>query len=143
MKLPVVALTALCLGAVALAADDDRAKLTGTWQSSSGSETWVLQDKGETWHIAYTQGNQKPAEFDCAADGRDCNVKEAGHAAKVSLYFNGPRLVELETKGAEVIKRRFAVGQQGDQMDVEVIPVVSTEKAATVHFKRVSATASK
>jgi hypothetical protein len=141
MKLQLVALMALMPGVFAFAADDDRAKLSGTW--ASGSETWVLTAKGDTWHIAYSQGNQKPAEFDCAADGRDCNVKEAGHPAKVSLYFNGPKLVELETKGTEIIKRRFAVGEQGDQMDVEVIPVVSTEKPATLHFKRVSATASK
>jgi hypothetical protein len=138
MNIRIMAVAALCLGSVAFAADD-RAKLNGTWQSSNGSETWVLQDKGETWHIAYSQGNQKPAEFDCAADGRDCNVKEAGHSAKVSLYFNGPRLVELETKGTEVIKRRFAIAEQGDLMDVEVIPVVSTtEKPATLHFKRVT-----
>jgi hypothetical protein len=138
MNLRAVAWPALFLGVVALAADADRAKLTGTWQSSSGSQTWVLQDKGDTWHIAYSQGNQKPAEFDCAADGRDCTVKELGRSAKVSLYFNGPKLVELETKGTEVIKRRFTVAEQGDQMDVEVIPVVSAEKPATSHFKRVT-----
>jgi hypothetical protein len=39
-----MALTAICLGTVAFAADEDRAKLNGTWQSSNGSETWVLQD---------------------------------------------------------------------------------------------------
>ncbi len=143
MNTRLVALAASLLGAIALAADDDRAKLNGTWESSGGSETWVLAAKGDVWHISYSQGNQKPAEFECAADGHDCNVKEAGHPAKISLYFNGPKLVELETKGTEVIKRRFTVGEKGDQMDVELIPVVSAEKPVTVSFKRVSATASK
>jgi len=148
MNLRVVAQTTLLLSIVGFTYGDDRGSLVGTWESQSGGDTggratWVLEEKGEIWHIAYSEGNQKPAEFDCAADGRECTVKESGHAAKISLWFSGPMLVELETKGSEVIKRRFAIAERGDEMNVEVIPVVSKVKPATLHFKRTNLTASK
>ena len=137
MNLRNVALMVLLSGAAAFSAEADRAKLTGAWESQGDNRaTWVLEAKGDTWHISYSEGAQKPTEFECATDGRECNVKELGHGAKISLWFNGPMLVELETKGSEVVKRRFAVAPQGDQMDVEVIPIVSTAKAETLHFRR-------
>ena len=137
MILRIVALTTLCLTAAALAGDADKAKFTGAWELQGDSRaTWVLEAKGDTWHISYSQENQKTEEFECVTDGRECNVKDSGRAAKISLWFNGPKLVELETKGPEVVKRRFAVAERGDEMDVEVIPIVSNAKAETLHFKR-------
>ncbi len=146
MNVRVVGLTALLLGASAFAGDAEWAKLMGAWQSQGGTDnagraTWLLEAKGDAVHVTYLEGNQKLAEFECDTSGRECAAKDSGHPAKISLWFNGPTLVELETKGPEIVKRRFAVAGTGEEMDVELIPVVSKSKAETVHFKRTKAAA--
>jgi hypothetical protein len=148
MILRAVSLMTFFLSVAAFADDADKAKLAGAWELQAGTDTdgritWVLEAKGDTWHVSYSEGNQKPAQFECATDGRECAVKTWGHAAKVSFWFNGPKLVELETKGQEVIKRRFAIAERGDEMEVEVIPIVSSAKAETLHFKRANSAATK
>jgi hypothetical protein len=70
-----------------------------------------------------------------------CDVKTAGKKATVSLWFNGPRLVEMETKGSDVVKRRFTILPQGDVMEMEVIPIVPSGKTESVQFKRAQLTA--
>ena len=72
--------------------------------------------------------------------GKECGVKDAGRRAKVSMYFNGPKLVEMETgaKGTPVVKRRFSIAADGDTMDLETIPLVPAGPTETTHFKRVS-----
>jgi hypothetical protein len=61
----------------------------------------------------------------------------------VSVWFSGPKLVELETKGSEVIKRRFQVAGQGDTMQLEVISIVPDGRTETKMLKRVEASTSK
>jgi hypothetical protein len=141
MKLWVVGVISLLFGVSAFAGDAEWARLMGAWESqerpdNAGRMTWLLEAKGDAVHVTYLQGNQKLAEFECDTSGRECPAKDSGHAAKISLWFNGPMLVALETKGSEVVKRRFAVAGTGEEMDVELIPVVSKSKAETVHFKR-------
>jgi hypothetical protein len=68
-------------------------------------------------------------------------VKDAGRHAKVTFYFNGAKLVQLETRGSKVVKRRFSVDDQGDSMEVEEIPVVPEGKTVIEQFKRVQASA--
>ncbi len=82
------------------------------------------------------------AEFECDTTGRECAAKDSGRSVKISLWFNGSTLVALETKGEEVVKRRFAVAGTGEEMDVELIPVVSKSKPETAHFKRAKVVAS-
>jgi hypothetical protein len=136
-----VGLAAVVFSVAAFADDTDRAKLMGAWESQGGGDhesrvTWLLEAKGDAMHITCLQGTQKLAEFECDTNGKECATKVSGHTAKVSLWFNGPKLVELETKGSEVVKRRFAIAGAGEEMDVEIIPIVSDSKAETVHFKR-------
>jgi hypothetical protein len=140
MNLGMVGIAALIFGVAAFADDAERAKLMGAWESQNGtgsnSETWLLEAKGDAVHITYLQGAKKLAEFECDTDGKDCATKVAGHSAKVALWFNGSKLVELETRGSEVVKRRFAIAGAGEEMDLEIIPIASESKAETVHFKR-------
>jgi hypothetical protein len=144
MNVRAVGLAVLMFGVAALADDTERAKLMGAWESESGTDhgssvIWLLEAKGGVLHIANLQGSQKLAEFECDTNGKECATKVSGRAAKISLWFNGPKLVELETKGSEVVKRRFAISGAGEEMDVEIIPIVSESKAETVHFKRAKA----
>jgi hypothetical protein len=140
MNLHIAGLAVVIAGAAAFAGDADRAKLMGGWESQNGTgsnkETWLFEAKGDAVHVTYLQGDKKLAEFECDTDGKDCATKVGGHSAKVSLWFNGPKLVELETRGSEVVKRRFAVAGAGEEMDLEIIPIASDSKAETLHFKR-------
>src|ERR1700691_1628615 len=98
MNLRIIGLAMLVCGVAAFADDGDRAKLIGAWESQSGGDnnkvTWLLEAKGDAMHITYMRGTQKLAEFECDTDGKECATKESGHAAKVSLWYNGPKLVE-------------------------------------------------
>jgi hypothetical protein len=143
MTVSIVVLVASLFAATALADDSaDRARLGGAWQiqNEAGTQSlavWILEEKRDAIHITYSQGDQKFAEFECNTVGRECDMKDSGRQAKVSIWFSGPKLVELETRGSEVTKRRFAVSGQGDTMELEVIPIVPAGKTETKQLKRV------
>ncbi len=48
----------------------------------------------------------------------------------------GPKLVEMETTGTQVVKRRFTVTGNGDTMDLQNYLLVPDGQAETTHFKR-------
>jgi hypothetical protein len=62
-----------------------------------------------------------------------------GHDAKVSLWYNGPKLVEMVTEGAHAVKRRYAVSADGANLGVEIIPVVPEGRPETLTLLRRSA----
>ncbi len=135
--------------ATAWAADSgEHLKLSGAWQvqneaGKGPAPVWVLQEKGDAIHVSYSQGDQKLSEFECNAMGRECKIKDSGRQATVSMWFSGPKLIELETKGSEVVKRRFAVSDQGDTMELEVIPIVPVGRSETKLLKRLQASGMK
>jgi hypothetical protein len=130
----------LLIGAAAVAADNgDRDKLFLSWVESgnSSASTWTFSGNGDSFHVTQLDGTAKIADYPCQADGKQCTVKLAGKKAEVSMWFNGPKLVLLETQGPIVVKRRFAVLEQGDTMEMELIPIVPGGKTETIQFKRV------
>ena len=134
---------AVLLTAPALFADDsaDRAKLNGAWQSQDEAHAvWTLEEQGAAIHISNSQGDKKLSEFVCNL-GVECEIKEAGRKVKVTVYFNGPKLVVFETRGEEVFKRRFGMATAGDVLELETIPVVPDGKTETVHFTRLQTAA--
>lgn len=143
MTTGMVMVTASLFAATAWAGDSaDHSKLGGAWQvqgeaRKGPASVWVLEEKGDAIHVTYSQGDQKLSEFECNALGRECEIKDSGRQAKVSMWFSGPKLVELETKGSEVVKRRFALSGQGDTMELEVIPIVPVGRSETKLLKRI------
>ena len=125
-------------------ADDsaERAKLAGAWQGESGAAkaVWILESHGDAFRITNSVGDKRISEFACNL-GQECEVKDAGHKVKVMMYFNGPKLVMLETKGEEVVKKRFGAAETGDALDIEIIPITPAGKNETLRFKRVQNTA--
>lgn len=124
-------------------ADDvsERAKLLGTWQlqddSGKASAIWTLEMKGAVLHITETLGNQKLSEFACEPKGAECEGTAKGAKATMTMYYDGAALVQFETKGSDVTKRRFTVTAQPDVLDIEVTPIVGGDKAETLHLKRI------
>jgi hypothetical protein len=135
------AFAALLLGAPVLADDASaRARLIGAWQqqddSGKGTAVWVLELKGTSLHITYSQGDQRLSEFDCKP-GAECEGTASGKKAKVTMYFDGPALVQIETAGSDVTKRQFTVAEQTDLMELQVMPIIGNAKAETLHLKRI------
>ncbi|MEO8598094.1 MAG: hypothetical protein ABI759_32540 [Candidatus Solibacter sp.] len=138
-----IALSALLLTGAAFADDDSRAKLIGKWQQSDGNAdakaTWTLAGvPAESIRATNSSGAQTIAEFECNTMGKECEVKDAGRKTKVSMWFNGAKLVVMETRGDQVAKRRFAIAGDGDTMDLETIPIVPSGKVEITHFKRIA-----
>ena len=59
-----------------------------------------------------------------------------GKKVKISMYFNGPTLVQLETIGANVTKRHFTVTEKPDMMELEVMPIVGKAKPEKLHLRK-------
>lgn len=128
-------------------ADDAARSLSGTWTARADGKdtptTWVFEQQGDALKVTEMNGTDKLAAFECNTMGHDCEIKDRGKKATVSMWFSGPKLVQLETKGSEIVKRRFAVDEKGDTMDVEIISISPSGKPEVLHFKRTQVAAQK
>jgi hypothetical protein len=132
----------LLLGVTGFAGDDgDRDKLVGSWvEAGKGAASgWTFVRKGDSFEITQFQGATVLSDYRCATDGKECEVKISGKKAAISMWFNGPKLVQMETEGSNVVKRRFEALPQGDGMELEIIPIVPGGKTETIQFKRAPA----
>ena len=141
MTTSIVILIVLLLAPSAFADDESsRARLMGKWQQSDGNGaskfTWALAGAGDSIRVTNSNGTQTVAEFECGTMGKNCAIKDAGRPSTVSLWFNGAKLVELETRGARIVKRRFCITGDGETMELETIPIVPAGKSEITHFKR-------
>jgi hypothetical protein len=146
MTIQTTALTALLLCMPVLADDvSDRAKLLGSWQpqddSGKGATVWVLEVKGMALHITESLGDKKVSEIECVPKGVECEGTVEGRKAAVTMYYDGPALVQFETRGSDVTRRRFTVTGQSDMMNIEVMPIVGAGKAETLQLKRIKSAA--
>jgi predicted secreted protein len=124
--------SALALLALPLAAQDDRPNLSGTWQfDSSKSElhtaraaaTWVINENDSSIDITESEeGASKKIEMKCTVDGKVCKV--AGLKATTSFWYNGPMLVEMETKGDHVTRYRMKLSGDGKTLTVDTTSIV-------------------
>src|ERR1700743_3613094 len=89
-------------------AGQDRPNLSGVWQfDSSKSElhtakvagaTWVITEDDSSIQITESEdGASKKIELKCTTDGKECKIR--GDKATASFWYNGPMLVEMESKG--------------------------------------------
>jgi len=125
-------LTAAFLAAPAMA--QDKPNLSGSWQFDSSkselhnfkvtSATWLIDEGDNSIHITETEdGKSKKTELKCTTDGKDCQ-ESGGEKAKASFWYNGPMLVEMETKGDHVMRYRLKMGDDGKSLRVEVTSIV-------------------
>jgi hypothetical protein len=116
--------------------------LDGNWVVDGAGKdagAWTIETKADgVTKITHKRPNQEVTEFECATNGRECTVKDEGKTVKISRWFNGAKLVQMETRGHEIIQRKFAVVQPGDTLEMEVIPVSPQGKPETLHLRRAS-----
>jgi hypothetical protein len=128
-------------------AAESRAKLIGAWQLDAAAgqpdATWAIEQNGDRIRITQSRGGTKIGEFECNTMGKECKVKDSGHQATISMWYNGPKLVELEIHGSDVVKRRFVVTGEGNTMQMELISIAPTRKAETFQLKRVETAATR
>lgn len=125
------ALTGILFVASAIA--QDKPSLNGTWQfdpakselhnSRISEATWVIQEGDNTIHLTESEGaKSKKVELQCTTDGKECTV--TGDKAKASFWYNGPMLVEMETKGDHVMRYRMKISDDLKTLTVEVTHIV-------------------
>lgn len=112
----------------------DRASLVGSWVENGGNRGWVIENSNNGLHVTQLENSAPVADFSCATDGHDCEVKISGHKAKVSMYYNGAALVQLETKGDQIVKRRFSA--TGNSMKVQITPMTGKVTTEEREFER-------
>jgi len=133
--LGILVLSSVC---VASADEGERDKLIGSWVSAGGDAAsgWTFEKNGDTFQIKSSVGSGAEAVYTCKADGQQCTIKIGGRKATVSMWFNGPKLVQMETQGSTIVKRRFAVQASGDTMELEIMPMSPSGKTETIQYKR-------
>lgn len=122
---------------------DDRSRLLGAWQAEGqgNGAAWVLEEKGEAWRVVRSLDDGKRIESECNVMGKECAFKDSKPKRTVSMWFSGAKLVEMETSGKDVVKRRFAVVDGGQTLEVEVTPLVPAGKTETMRYRRVELSA--
>lgn len=110
---------------------------TGTWRlQSDNSVKWILDQHDDTIRLQEVDGTGTIADETCNTLGKECEIKESGRHTKVTFWFNGPKLVELETRGDTVLKRRFDITNNGSALEVEQISIVPPGKTGKLVFAR-------
>lgn len=99
-------------------------------------EIWKLGFDGDVVRIQWSLPGGKSSEIRCNTVGRECESRNGNKPMKVSIWFNGPKLVVMETSGSDVVKRRFHA--TGDALEMEVIPIVPKGDARVVRLTRVA-----
>jgi len=137
MKLPEYILIALAFASGVFAQDSAKPQLSGTWAlPNDATEKLIVEQTDSGIHMQELKGSETKAEYKCNVDGKDCEFKEDGHPAKVSLWFNGPKLVELVTRGKNVVRRRFTLADGGKKLVVETSAFSNPDKSETLEYTR-------
>jgi hypothetical protein len=127
-----LACSALAVLALPLAGQD-RPNLSGTWQfDGSKSELHAVKVAGATWvineddsSIQITESEDrasKKIELKCTTDGKQCKI--SGDKATASFWYNGPLLVEIESKGDHVTRYRMKLSDDGKTLTVDTTSIV-------------------
>jgi hypothetical protein len=130
----------------AIAQEAAKPSLTGTWQldaakselhnSKVTTATWVIDESANSIHLSETEGaKSKKIDMQCTTDGKECQV--SGDKSKASFWYNGPILVEMQTKGDQVTRYRLKASEDGKTLTVELTHLVPPlEKSDLLVFQK-------
>jgi hypothetical protein len=111
--------------------------LSGTWVlKKDPSVKLVVEQTPDKIHVQEFKGDQVLTEYTCNTVGKDCEIQDEGRPAKVTLWFNGPKLIELRTKGSEVTRRRFTPAADGHSLEVERSAMSADGKTEVLAYSR-------
>jgi len=130
----------------AMAQEPAKPSLTGTWQFDAAKSelhnnkmtgaTWVIDEGDNSIHITATEsGKGKKIEMQCTTDGKECQV--TGDKSKASFWYNGPILVEMQTKGDTVTRFKMKASEDGKTLTVELTHIVpQNDKSDLMVFQK-------
>ena len=129
----VIVLAAFAIGACG---QDTKPNLSGKWQlNAAKSQTkltamsWTIEQKGSAIHLVSVtkaaDGNEKTTEFRCTTDGKECLVD----GIKISLYYAGATLVEMQVSADVVSKTTMKLASDGKSVSVDVSYIVPDKEA--------------
>lgn len=98
--------------------------------------TWVIDEGDNSIHITETEGaKSKKIDMQCTTDGKECQV--TGDKSKASFWYNGPILVQMQTKGDQVTRFRLKASEDGKTLTVELTHIVpQTDKSDLLVFQK-------
>ena len=82
------------------------------------------------------RGDRVEADFTCPLSGKECEIKQDGRSEKAMIYYNGDKLVEIIEAHDGTTKRRLSLSADGKTLDVELVPLSSSDKAEKIVFHR-------
>jgi hypothetical protein len=146
------------LTAPLLAYSSDQTDFSGMWRldpaRSPGAKGAVImltiqKDAGKISYertMREADGKQAVIHFVCSPDGKNCDLDENGHKAKVSLWYDGPALMILKTGGPKqdsTTERKLELSQDGNTLKVQFtnLDLDSGSKTDTFVFTKQSASA--
>lgn len=139
MKLPCICAVLIIWAGVAPAQTPPQQApaYAGTWVSQKDKDIKLtLETTGDKIHVQEYKGSELKFDYTCGITGSSCKFKDGGHSATVSLWLNGPKLVELQTTAESVTKRRFSVTDKGSTLDVEVLKISPPGETEKIAFSR-------
>lgn len=87
--------------------------------------------------ITISESEGHPIE--CSTAGKECQVKNEGKLSKVSFWFDGAKLVQMEITGhagEHIRKRQLSLSPSGKTMQMEVIPISPAGEASLLAFDK-------
>jgi hypothetical protein len=128
--------------AVGSASAQDHPDFSGNWKLNAGASKikdsklttecskLTIAQKGGSITLVEADGDQ----HECSTTGKECATK----ASKVSFWFSGPKLVEMEYKGHadHARKRRLTLSADGKTMQMEVIPIAPAGETSMLAFDK-------
>ena len=136
------AFTLIAFVEVSAHAQQDHPDFSGNWKLNvSGSH--IKDSKLEAELARLTISQKEPAitlaesdghAVECTTAGKECETK----VSKVSFWYNGSKLVEMEYQGraGHVRKRRLSLSADGKTLQMEVIPITPAGETSMLAFDK-------
>jgi len=116
--------------AATLCGQQSKPDFSGKWQASTekselhsgkaATVNIVIEQKGPSIHVLKTtrssNGKEAVLDFTCTTDGKDCDAK----GVKVSLWYDGPSLVEMDVSDELVTKTSMTLDEKSKTMSANV-----------------------
>jgi hypothetical protein len=139
------------MGFAALMLAADSPNMSGTWEMDA-AKSEVTDGRAITLTIQQTAGKIKldgvvkdkagtatEIHFTCGTNGTNCDYDDAGHKAKVAVWFNGPQMIAAKTEGvaADAVNEwHMKLGPDGKVLTIEVEHIDPQAKNETLVFSK-------
>lgn len=140
-------LCALGLVAQGANAQSEKPNLSGKWQLNSAKSEKAgkvsganlsVEQKGPSIHVVKTvktsDGKETVTEFNCTTDGKDCTTS---NGMKVSLWYDGQSLVEMDITDDAVVKSSMSLGTDGKTISITVTHISPQAAAETLLLEKI------